>query len=477
MSVAVGCGAQVPGEQLIRTPGLSPPLMPQQCGLGVMLKGTDGRYTLCNSAAGALLGRSPAAISGQTDRDVFPPDALESLRRSDEAIRQGAAATQTEIELSNGGPSGRWLLLKFPVLGASGQLQSIGTVMLEVARQERVNEMRQALLELEQNNRELRESLVELDRLASTDKLTGAWNRRRLEEAVANEMDRLKRYDHPLSILLIDVDFFKRANDRYGHAAGDSLLAELTGRIRAVLRATDSLTRWGGEEFIALCPNTPLSTAGVLAQRLRQEVERTPFALVGGVTVSIGVAECMPGETWEAWFHRADAALYRAKAGGRNQVQQAPESPQRDGAGEKVSADFLRLIWKPAYACGHDILDNEHQALFRDANELLSASLSKRPAEEIAVIVDKLVEDVERHFRDEEAVLGTIGYPGTARHAAIHRGLLQRAGVLIERMHRGKSDVGEIFQFLANDVIAKHMLDVDRDYFPYLGNKQTAVGG
>ena len=475
MSLAADSMAGVPQEHVIQASGLLSLLMPQQCGLGVMLKGADGRYTLCNSAAGALLGRSPAEISGQTDQDFFPPEALEPLRRSDEALRKGATAVQTEIDLSAGGRQGRWLLLKFPVLGESGQMQSIGTVMLEVERQALVDEMRQALHKLEQTNQELRESLVELDRLASTDKLTGAWNRRRLEEAVASEMDRLKRYDHPLCALVIDVDFFKRVNDNYGHAAGDSLLVELTGRLRSVLRVTDSLTRWGGEEFIALCPDTMLSTAGVLAQRLRREVERKPFALAGGITVSIGAAECMPDESWEAWFQRADAALFRAKANGRNQVQLAPETPQRQNIGEKVSANFLRLVWKSAYACGHEVLDNEHQALFGAANELLSASLSQRPAEEIAAIVDRLVEDVVRHFRDEEAVLGAIGYPGAARHAAIHHGLLQRAGVLVERMRSGQSDIGELFQFLAYDVIAKHMLDADRDYFPYLGDTQAAT--
>jgi diguanylate cyclase (GGDEF)-like protein len=187
--------------------------------------------------------------------------------------------------------------------------------------------------------------VIELELVASTDRLTGAWNRRRLEESVRSEMERMARYGHSLCLLLIDVDRFKPINDQYGHAVGDAVLQRLTALLQAALRKVDSLSRWGGEEFVVLCPNTARATAAAVAERLRREVATAHFATVGSVTVSIGVAECATGESWEEWFARADAALYRAKSEGRNQVRVAPElagqSAQRRLRGRQLRAARL----------------------------------------------------------------------------------------------------------------------------------------
>lgn len=334
------------------------------------------------------------------------------------------------------------------------------------------SELRQALEKLQQTNQSLQDSHAELDRLASTDKLTGAWNRRRMDEAVGNEMDRRKRYAHPLSMLVLDIDFFKKVNDRYGHAAGDQLLVKLAAQIRSSLRVADSLTRWGGEEFVVLCPDTGLSAAAVFAERLRKTITRMNLAVLNEITVSIGVAECLPGETWEKWFQRADAALFRAKASGRNQVQIAPETPAPPGAAAAVSRNLVQIVWDSAYECGHEAVDREHKALFRDSNDLLAAILSRQPADEVDARIDTLVRDLVHHFRDEESIIAAAGYPAAAAHAAIHRELLNRAGALVERFRAGTADVGELFQFLAEDVAAEHMLGADRDFFPYLENRR-----
>jgi len=332
-------------------------------------------------------------------------------------------------------------------------------------------DLRRSLDLLRQENGELQVALAELDRLASTDKLTGAWNRRSLEEAVENEMDRLRRYDHPLCVLILDIDFFKRVNDRFGHAAGDQLLIDVAEQIRSTLRATDSLARWGGEEFAVLCPNTTLATAAILAERLRKRIASTRFPAAEEITVSIGVAECLPGETWAPWFHRADAALYRAKALGRNRVQVAAEMPMRAAPAETVSANFVQLVWHKAYASGDEVVDREHKKLFRDANDLLAAVLSGRPADEIDAAANALLGDMAQHFQDEESIIAAAGYPDAAKHATIHRTLADDAGALIERFRCGKADAGEMFQFLAHDMVAMHLLNADRGFFPYLENR------
>ena len=459
-------------EHLIRASGLMSLLMPQTSGVGIGVKGLDGRYLLANKAMEALFNQGSEQITHFTDNDFFPPAVAARLQLSDQKIIDGAAAASDELDLSVKGGCKRCLWLKFPMMGPDGSILSIGSVMLDISRQEDVAEMRQSLDRLQQTNQELQKTLVELDRLASTDKLTGAWNRRRLEETVSNEMDRLKRYDHPLSLLLIDIDFFKKINDLHGHVRGDQVLAELATVVQSTLRVTDSLTRWGGEEFVVLSPNTTLSTMSMLAERLREKISRTVFPAVMHVTVSIGVAECMSGESWEEWFKRADAALYRAKASGRNQVQLAPETPQRSGVGENVSAQFVQLFWHKAYESGNTVIDGQHRALFGHANELFAALLSGRPPEEVAAPIDNLVRAVVQHFKDEETIITASGFPGSATHAAIHRELIDKAVVLVGRFHAGTLAIGELFQYLAHDVVTRHMLGADREFFPYLESQR-----
>ncbi len=161
----------------------------------------------------------------------------------------------------------------------------------------------------------------ELERLATTDKLTQAFNRTKFYEVIKKEMERAKRYFHPLSIVMFDIDHFKKINDTFGHAVGDSVLRTLTKIVRKNLRETDYLVRWGGEEFILIAPDTDLEKAIVLVERIRKEIESYKFNHAGPVTVSFGIAEYKPDDTEDALIKRADDAMYDAKRKGRNRVE------------------------------------------------------------------------------------------------------------------------------------------------------------
>ena len=163
-----------------------------------------------------------------------------------------------------------------------------------------------------------------LEQLASTDLLTTAWNRRHFEQAVEGEIQRSNRYGHPVSLLLLDIDHFKRINDSYGHPVGDQVIREVANCIRSVIRLSDSLTRWGGEEFIILMPNTGLSSATVLAERIRESIATHDFEGIGKVTASLGLSEYVPSDSLDEWLDRADRAMYRAKDKGRNRVEVDP---------------------------------------------------------------------------------------------------------------------------------------------------------
>jgi diguanylate cyclase (GGDEF)-like protein len=176
--------------------------------------------------------------------------------------------------------------------------------------------------ELAQRNEELQRLALQLEELATHDPLTGVFNRRKLNELTAAEISRAQRYAQPLSLFILDIDHFKLVNDRHGHEAGDVVLVDLAVLLRAGIRATDSLARWGGEEFVVLSPAIGLPETATLAERLRTAVSRHPFA-VGQVTASFGVADFHSGDTADSLFARADQALYRAKDAGRDRVEVA----------------------------------------------------------------------------------------------------------------------------------------------------------
>lgn len=163
---------------------------------------------------------------------------------------------------------------------------------------------------------------------ALTDQLTGAGNRAALDSTLKREINLSKRHQQPLSLLAIDIDWFKNINDTYGHQAGDEILQHLVGTIAKPSRSTDQTFRYGGEEFIVLLHNTSPEGASVIAERIREAVEKQTVLISGEaikITVSIGVATLKIQDSAKSFFNRADQALYKAKRNGRNQVVSAEE--------------------------------------------------------------------------------------------------------------------------------------------------------
>jgi len=185
--------------------------------------------------------------------------------------------------------------------------------------------------ELSQRNKQLTLSLARIQELASHDDLTGAFNRRHFMELLVDERERSHRTQQPYSVALFDLDHFKSINDRFGHAAGDAVLRDFCTLVQAHMRVTDRFARWGGEEFVLLMPvTTPVESASLAVERIRGAVAAHVWSDTMAlppdfrVTVSAGVATCVPGEAVEVLVARADAALYQAKKAGRNCFVMAP---------------------------------------------------------------------------------------------------------------------------------------------------------
>ena len=162
----------------------------------------------------------------------------------------------------------------------------------------------------------------EIRNLSETDHLTAIYNRRKITELFDREITRYNRYKYPLSIILIDIDYFKKINDQFGHNQGDKTLQEIASLLKTESRESDYVGRWGGEEFLIICPETDLDGARTLAEKLRTTISEYPFTRIGHKTASFGVATCSNDSSFENMINHADEALYTAKSAGRDNVVQ-----------------------------------------------------------------------------------------------------------------------------------------------------------
>ncbi|HIJ39067.1 MAG TPA: diguanylate cyclase [Rhodospirillaceae bacterium] len=232
-------------------------------------------------------------------------------------INQEDVILRCEHRLQSGDGSYRWFLARGSVLsrGPDGKaLRIIGT-HVDINERHRIEEL-------------LRQRTEELSLLATTDSLTGLINRRRFLDILEEERKRVERYQRPVAVVMIDIDHFKRVNDQFGHAAGDTTLQQFAQIMRNNLRKSDQLGRLGGEEFAAILPECDDVAAAVVAETLRQALEAAEITLADGhllkITASFGVAASWNGQETGAWaLRQADDALYTAKQNGRNQVIRA----------------------------------------------------------------------------------------------------------------------------------------------------------
>lgn len=301
--------------------------------------------------------------------------------------------------------------------------------------------------------------------MAMKDRLTGIWNRVRLEEEIQKEIDRSERYGHPASLIILDIDFFKKINDQFGHRAGDLILKEFCLVVKNCIRTTDVLARWGGEEFVVLLPNTGFSHATTLAERIRVTIKKHEFHQGLRITASLGFSTCQPDDTLDSWLERADKALYRAKSAGRNCVKS--DFLSTNDIPNKVSPP-VQLVWHTAYESGNSLIDTQHRTLFEQANTLFQAVLENSPKARIRSLVDSLILAIEQHFKDEESIFQHAEYSGWQYHQTIHSHLIKKAKNLNHRYDSGEIQESELLHFFLYELISQHVLIEDSKYFSSL---------
>lgn len=415
-------------------------------------------------------------ITGLTVEESYnKEDIMKSILISDEkevlddkfkAVMEAKQGGSSEARITTKDGSCKWILINWrAVINENGHFKGYRTSVVDITDKKRAEIATKELSEQLKKEKEVAE------RNSLTDGMTGLSNRRYLDEQIMLEYFRMKRTGEKLSIIMLDVDFFKLYNDAYGHLQGDECLKMVAKVLKTTIkRATDIAARYGGEEFVVLLPDTDEIGAIKVAETLRANVEAMKMEhkdsrISDVVTVSIGVATFDKHSLVapENLVQKADEALYEAKNSGRNKVM-----PRAEELKVLDSSDFLKVVWSSKFESGHEGIDAQHKELFDDSNEIFESILSIKTKEEQLESLMKIMDDLKEHFDYEEEVLREIGYPEVNYHAVSHMNLLNSSKLFIEKFEKEEVEVIEVLNFLIFEVIADHLYRQDRLYFPYL---------
>lgn len=318
--------------------------------------------------------------------------------------------------------------------------------------------------------------------LAFYDALTQLPNRRLLNDRLGQAVITSKRSGLYGALMFLDLDNFKPLNDKHGHKVGDLLLIEAARRISRCIRETDTAARFGGDEFVVMLNELDsdaaesTAQASIVAEKIRAALS-APYLLVPTnddhpesavghrCTSSIGVVIFNHQASPEDILKWADMAMYEAKNAGRNRVVINQQGGSKVGAVNQ-SATILRLNWHESYDCGEPTIDQEHRKLFELANSLIEADFTRdENPQQFDAALEELLAHVVQHFADEEAVLARHNYADLEAHAHAHKLIVEHALQLRDKAAAGSVTIGELVNFLADEVVAQHLLKTDRKFY------------
>lgn len=441
--------------------------------LSIIATDLNGLIAVFNPGAEKMLGYTAEEVVGQASPALIH-DPEEVRRRADElseelgfAVTAGFEAFVAKARQSGEADEREWtyvckngaritvLLSIAPLFNAQGEIDGFLGVASDITQRTLAAE--------------------EIRRMAHYDLLTHLPNRQLYHDRMQVALRQARRENGHLALMLIDLDKFKPVNDHLGHAVGDLLLKAATQRMQACLRESDTLARIGGDEFVVILTgiNSQDDALGV-ADKIRC-VMSEPFMLDGGykisISASVGVAIYPEhGQDEKLLSKSADEAMYRVKETGRNGVQifQAGASAHSATAvGHELSV--VRLVWRKSYKCGEESIDREHRQLFDLSNELINTVYADESSpEQINTAMENLIVHAEQHFEHEERILASYHYAQLDNHALKHQSLRARARDLRAMAADRELEVGALVAFVVQDLVARHLLKDDRDFFPFL---------
>lgn len=318
---------------------------------------------------------------------------------------------------------------------------------------------------------DLIEKNEELNSLSMTDSLTGLMNRRAIEPIIVNEINRMNRYNSPVSLLMLDLDHFKRVNDNYGHDFGDTVLQHVAEMIRSICRKTDNFARWGGEEFVILAADTTADNAVYLAEKIRRQIESSKVESLDDLTVSIGISEYHRGEDFQVWFKRSDIALYEAKDLGRNRVAVHLDDRYKEKTTGELQ-NILRLEWKNTYSSGIFEIDEMHRSLLFYSNRIIDTVLNNEGNSRILETFEEMFTIVKDYFEKEINILEGIVFPEIESHKQEHEQLIDGMEKLISLFQEDEANSITMLNYITKKLVLGHLVNSDKKYF-HLSERKT----
>ena len=309
---------------------------------------------------------------------------------------------------------------------------------------------------------EMKKQHEQLEYLSYHDQLTGLFNRYFIDQILPNEVLQADRYHEDLSMIILDLDHFKKINDTFGHPIGDQVLKATAEIAQKQIRESDVLARLGGEEFLILLPQTKLHGAVLVAEKIRKAVEKQSHPIAGKITISAGAAERLEKETFLQWYRRVDDALYHAKEKGRNCVVEASDHCTK-------IFSTLQVEWRPQWDCGVANIDLQHRNLVELGNRLITLP-QDTPKESILLLIDGLIGHLIYHCTAEEYMLEKIAYKEQLQHKQIHKSLLKTTFELKRKYESNQLKTVQFFSFIIDDLIIGHIINEDIKYFPLTKN-------
>ncbi|NMP30018.1 diguanylate cyclase [Thalassotalea sp. M1531] len=280
----------------------------------VYKKDRDFRFQYINSKTAEIFGLSEEEILGQSHSELFPESSQDFTKMDEEVFSTQQKQVGEEHFITPTGEKRYYWSTKIPLFDENGEMTSY------IGFSTDVTELSELKLELEKQVQEEIANRLQQEERAVTDHLTGLYNRFKLSEEINVELRRTNRYHKEFCVIILDADNFKEVNDQLGHNAGDKVLKQIADVILKSIRKTDIAARWGGEEFLILCPETDLEGGVKLANKIQSEIAATTFPTNRIQTVSAGVSQYQVNDNVFDIVERADKALYKAKNAGRNQV-------------------------------------------------------------------------------------------------------------------------------------------------------------
>lgn len=295
--------------------------------LFIVLKQTDGEFYTerSNPSLTNLFQIQPEHASGYPLKNLLPIEAYKDITaKYNKCLSTKSQITYEESHYINDSDELRyWLTTIIPVINPESDEQWIFGSSREITKLKKIEKelaIANKNLESQVNERtkELKEALLEMERISMLDKLTSLYNRHKLDEELLKQLNLSQRYNTPFGLILLDIDKFKEINDSLGHLAGDELLTEFSGILNTSTRRTDTLGRWGGDEFLIIVPNATKETILTFTNDLKKKIDNHNFSKVNQVVSSIGVTIFKDGDSVTSIMSRVDEAMYSSKKHSHN---------------------------------------------------------------------------------------------------------------------------------------------------------------